>query len=313
MRNKNNYKIKEKIHQSFLRYDNRVVVITGAGSGIGKEYALLFASRGAKVVVNDLGTRVCGEKTQNVRHPADIVVEEIVKNGGEAIANYNSVEEGEKIIEAAISKWGRVDVLINNAGILRDKSFLKMTESDWDSVYRIHLKGAYITTRAAWKYMWKSKYGRIVFTSSASGLYGNFGQSNYSASKGGLIGLSQCLSYEGKDKNIFCNVIAPVAGTRMTATVKNSNRYDQLKSEHIPPLLVWLCHETCSVSGRIFQVGGGWIGEVRTQISKGIFLAPKKLTPETIHQEIEKISDFSKGFHPKHWGESFVHIMESRL
>lgn len=192
-----------------LRYDNRVVVVTGAGAGLGREYALLFASRGAKVVVNDLGGSHTGEGASRA---ADVVVKEIQDAGGIAIPDYNSVVEGHKIIATAISTFGRIDVLINNAGILRDKSVANITDEDWDKISDIHLKASFITTRAAWPHFKKQKYGRIIMTCSNSGIYGNFGQANYSAAKLGAVGLANTVAIEGSKYNIHCNTIVPTAG-----------------------------------------------------------------------------------------------------
>jgi len=164
-----------------LRFDGRVAIVTGAGGGLGKAYALLLASRGAKVVVNDLGSTHTGEGHSS--KAADVVVDEIKKAGGEAVANYDSVEDGDKIVQTALDTWGRIDIVINNAGILRDTTFLKMTDKDWDLIYRVHLKGSYAVTKAAWPHMRDKEYGRIIMTTSAAGIYGNFGQSNYSAAK----------------------------------------------------------------------------------------------------------------------------------
>src|SRR4051794_39686239 len=177
---------------SDLRFDNRVAIVTGAGNGLGRSHALLLASRGAKVVVNDLGGTATGGGKSSAA--ADKVVEEIKKAGGEAVANYDSVEDGAKIVQAALDAWKRIDIVVNNAGILRDTSFQKLTEADWDLIYRVHVLGAYRVTHAAWNHMREAGYGRIVFTSSAAGIYGNFGQANYAMAKMGLVGLASTLA-----------------------------------------------------------------------------------------------------------------------
>lgn len=200
-----------------LRFDNLVVVITGAGGGLGKCYALEYGRRGAKVVVNDLGSSTLGEGKSS--KAADQVVEEIKSLGGEAVANYDSVENGDKIIKTAIDAFGKIDILINNAGILRDKSMLKMEENDWDIIMNVHLKGAFMTTKAAWPYMRRNGFGRIINTSSGSGLYGNFGQSNYGAAKLGLVGMTRALAREGQSVNVLANAIAPTSISRMTEDI----------------------------------------------------------------------------------------------
>jgi len=272
-----------------LRFDNKVVVVTGAGSGIGREYALFFASRGAKVVVNDLGGTVKGEGGSNAA--ADKVVNEIKAAGGIAVANYNSVEEGEKIIKTAMDAFGRVDVVINNAGILRDVSFANMKKEDWDLVIRVHLNGTYAVARAAWPIMRQQKYGRIINTSSGSGLYGNFGQANYSAAKLGIHGLTQTLAKEGESRNIKVNTIAPVAATRMTETVMNKEMLEKLNPKYVVPLVAYLAHDSCEESGAVFECGGGYFSKLRYQRSQGVCFDGIP-TPEDIRNNFQQIIDF---------------------
>lgn len=200
-----------------LRFDGKVALITGAGNGLGKEYAKLLASLGAKVVVNDLGGNLSGAGASS--SAADLVVEEIKAAGGEAVANYDSVTDGDKIVKTAIDAFGRIDIVINNAGILRDVSFKKMTDKDWDLIYEVHSKGPFKVTHAAWPHMMDNGYGRIVNISSPAGLYGNFGQVNYSSMKRAAIGFTLALSKEGAKKNIKANCIAPIAASRMMGTV----------------------------------------------------------------------------------------------
>jgi NAD(P)-dependent dehydrogenase (short-subunit alcohol dehydrogenase family) len=200
-------------------FKDKVVVITGAGGGIGKAHALEFASRGAKVVVNDLGGSGDGVGSGDA---ADVVVDEIKAAGGVAIANKASVSDkagAKSIIDDAVSEFGTVDILINNAGILRDKSFKKLELADWDIVMDVHLNGSAYVTHAAWPIMYEKQYGRIVFTSSTSGIYGNFGQANYGAAKMGMLGLANVLAQEGRSKNIRVNVLAPAAETRLIGTI----------------------------------------------------------------------------------------------
>lgn len=231
-----------------LRYDGRVAVVTGAGAGLGREYALLFAERGAKVVVNDLGGTHSGDGAS--QRAADIVVDEIRKAGGEAVADYNSVIDGAKVIETAIKAFGRVDILVNNAGILRDRSLVKTSEQDWNLVNDVHLKGSFKCTQAAFPYMKKQNYGRIIMTSSNSGIYGNFGQVNYTAAKMGLIGLANTVAIEGARNNVLCNVIVPTAASRMTEGILPDILFNELKPKLIAPVVAYLCHESCEDNGK---------------------------------------------------------------
>src|SRR6478672_3160180 len=232
---------------SELRFDGKVVVITGAGQGLGRSHALLFAKRGAKVVVNDLGGTATGGGKSSAA--ADKVVAEIKEAGGTAVANYDSVEDGDKIVKTAIDNFGRIDVVINNAGILRDTSFAKMTREDWELIFRVHVQGAFRVTHAAWPYMRDQGYGRIIFTTSAAGIYGNFGQANYAMAKLGLHGFAQTLALEGKKKNVLVNTIAPIAGSRLTETVLPKEITDALKPEYVSPLVAWLANERCEENG----------------------------------------------------------------
>lgn len=247
---------------SQLTYDGKVAVITGAGGGLGRQHALLLASRGALVVVNDLGGSVDG--TGENASAAQKVVDEIVAAGGEAVANHDSVstpEGGEGIIQTAIDAYGRVDIVINNAGILRDKTFHNMTPDLVDSVIEVHLKGAFNVTRPAWIRMREQGYGRIVSTSSAAGIFGNFGQANYGAAKMGLVGFSRVLAAEGAKYNIKANVIAPLALTRMTENLMGALG-EKLDPSLVTPIVAWLAHEDCDVTGEIYSVGGGRVARV---------------------------------------------------
>uniref|UniRef100_A0A914XJV9 Peroxisomal multifunctional enzyme type 2 n=1 Tax=Plectus sambesii TaxID=2011161 RepID=A0A914XJV9_9BILA len=272
-----------------LRFDGRVVIVTGAGGGLGRTYALDFAQRGASVVVNDLGGEAHG--TGASTSMADKVVKEIRAAGGKAVANYDSVEYGEKIVKTAIDNFGRVDVVVNNAGILRDKAFVNMTDEDWDLIHKVHLKGAYSVARAAWPYMRKEKYGRIINTSSNSGVYGSFGQANYSAAKMGLVGFSNTLALEGAKYNILANSLVPTAGSRLTQTVMPQDLVDALKPEFVTPLVVYLCHESCPESGKVFEAGAGWFGTIQYYRSKGLALG--LTTAEAVRDNWSKIVDMS--------------------
>eukprot|EP01094_Clydonella_sp_ATCC50884_P005741 TRINITY_DN146_c0_g1_i1.p1 TRINITY_DN146_c0_g1~~TRINITY_DN146_c0_g1_i1.p1 ORF type:complete len:1053 (+),score=460.20 TRINITY_DN146_c0_g1_i1:365-3160(+) len=291
------------------RFDNKVVVVTGAGGGLGKAYALEFARRGAKVVVNDLGTSTTGEGAGS--SPAEKVCEEIRAAGGEAVANFDSVEYGEKIIKTAMDTWGRVDVVINNAGILRDVSFAKMTDREWDLVNQVHLRGSYSVSKAAWNIMREQKFGRIIMTTSAAGIYGNFGQANYSAAKLGILGLGNTLAIEGAKRNIFVNTIAPVAGTRMTATVMPPDLVEALKPEYIVPLVVHLCHAESDVNGGLFEVGAGWISQVRWERSPGHVFANRPFTAADVAQNWPRIADFSNPTYPTSTQDSMGIVMNA--
>ena len=282
---------------SELRFDGKVAIVTGAGAGLGRAYALLLASRGAKVVVNDLGGSATGEGANS--KAADVVVNEIKKAGGVAVANYDSVEFGEKIVKTAVDAFGTVDIVINNAGILRDISFLKMKESDWDIIMKVHLKGSYAVAKAAWPIMREKGYGRIINTGSSSGLYGSFGQANYATAKMGMHGLSQSLAKEGEKKNIRTNTVCPFAGTRMTETVMPKELLDKIKPEYVAPLVAYLCHESCTENGALFEVGAGYIGKLRWNRTKGVLFPLDKLSPETIKAQWGKVTDFSNSTFPE--------------
>jgi NAD(P)-dependent dehydrogenase (short-subunit alcohol dehydrogenase family) len=251
--------------------DGRVAIITGAGRGIGREHAILFAAEGAKVVVNDLGGAADG--TGKSASMADHVVEEITKAGGTAVANYDSVatpQGGEGIIRTALDNFGQVDIVVNNAGILRDKSFAKLSQQELEIVLDVHLKGAFYVSQPAFRAMKERSYGRFVHTASAAGIFGNFGQSNYGAAKMGLVGLSNVLAVEGAKNNIKSNVIAPIARTRLTEELLGKLA-DMLKPEYVTPLVVYLCSEQCDVTHSIYSVGGGRYARIFVGMAKGYF------------------------------------------
>jgi len=294
---------------SQLRFDGKVAVVTGAGGGLGRAYALLFGSRGAKVVVNDLGGSAHGGGAST--RPAQAVVDEIKAMGGEAVPNFDSVEDGDKIIKTAMDAFGRVDILVNNAGILRDGSFQKMTDEQFDIIYRVHLKGSFRTTRAAWDIMREQRFGRIIMVASAAGIYGNFGQANYSAMKMGLFGLANTLAIEGARRGINVNTIAPIAGSRLTATVLPEDLVEAMKPEYVAPMVAYLCHESCSETGGLYELGAGWIGKLRWQRAAGAYLSiAGGLTPETVRDNWAKAVDFDTDpSYPATSQESFGAIM----
>jgi NAD(P)-dependent dehydrogenase (short-subunit alcohol dehydrogenase family) len=290
-----------------LRFDDKVVVVTGAGAGLGRSYALDFARRGAKVVVNDLGGGSHGEGQGS--SAADLVVAEIEAFGGEAVANYDSVENGEAIIRTALDNFDRVDVLVNNAGILRDSSFANMTDEDWDLIYRVHALGAYKVTKAAWPIMLEQGYGRIVNTTSAAGIYGNFGQANYSFAKRGLIGFTNTLAIEGAKKGIKANTIAPIAGSRLTESILPKEVIEALKPELVTPLVVALCSEENEETGSVFEVGAGWVAKLRWERSRGAFFDPNtELKAETVAAAWDTIGDFSNADHPRTTQDTFAPV-----
>jgi NAD(P)-dependent dehydrogenase (short-subunit alcohol dehydrogenase family) len=291
-----------------VRFEDKVVIVTGAGGGLGRAHALLFARHGARVIVNDLGGSAHGEGAN--ASAADRVVAEIREAGGEAVANHDSVTDGDKIVQNALDAFGRVDVVVNNAGILRDKSFAKMEDADWDLVYRVHVEGAYKVTRAAWPHLRDQNYGRIIFTSSTSGIYGNFGQANYGMAKLGLYGLTRTLAVEGRKNNILVNAIAPTGGTRMTEGLIPASVFDLLKPELVSPLVVYLGSEQCQDSAGLYEVGGGWIGRVRWERSLGAgFNSHAGFSPEDVAAQWQTISDFSNAVHPADNVEALKEMM----
>ncbi len=293
-----------------LRFDGRVAIVTGAGNGLGRSHALLLASRGAKVVVNDLGGSFQGSGASS--SAADKVVAEIKEKGGEAVANYDSVENGDKIVKTATDAFGRVDIVINNAGILRDMSFRKMSEQDWDLIYRVHMLGAMRVTYAAWPLMLDAGYGRVVFTSSAAGIYGNFGQANYAAMKLGIVGLAQTLAAEGRKKGVRVNTIAPIAGSRMTETVLPKEMLDALKPEYVSPLVAWLSHESCEETSGLFEVGGGVMNKLRWERTVGkSFKLGREISLEAVQSAWGQITDFSKSTHPTDVTSSMQPVLEN--
>ena len=278
-----------------IRFDGQVAIVTGAGGGLGRVYALELAKRGAQVVVNDLGGARDGSGSGSSR-PADKVVEEIIAAGGQAVANYDSVatvEGGENIVQTALDNLGRVDILINNAGILRDKSFAKMEPDLWEGVLAVHLQGAYNVTRPAFKAMKEQGYGRIVMTTSAAGLFGNFGQTNYSAAKMGLVGMMNTLKLEGQKHNIKVNTVAPLAATRLTQDVMPPDMLEKLKPEFVAPAVLYLASEQCAESGAIINAGGGFFSRAAVVSAPVMQVGDEKSVPtvEQIHRHWAEIDD----------------------
>jgi 3-hydroxyacyl-CoA dehydrogenase/3a,7a,12a-trihydroxy-5b-cholest-24-enoyl-CoA hydratase len=284
--------------------------VTGAGGGLGRAHALLLAARGAKVVVNDLGGSHTGEGKS--ASAADQVVAEIKDKGGEAVASYDSVEDGDKIVKTAIDAFGKIDIIINNAGILRDVTFQKMTQADWDLVYRVHVLGAFRTTHAAWPHMRDAGYGRIVMTASASGIYGNFGQANYAMAKLGLHGFAQTLALEGKKRNIIVNTIAPTAGSRMTETVMPPALVAALVPDLVSPLVAKLVHESNEDTGGLYEVGGGFFAKLRWERSTGkTFRLGRAVAIEDVAAAWPEITQFDKTTHPETIGAALQPLIEN--
>jgi len=279
-----------------LRLDGRVAVITGAGGGLGRSHALELARRGAYVVVNDLGGALDGQGSSD--SAAQQVADEITALGGVAVANHDSVatpEGGEAIVQTAIDAFGRVDVLINNAGILRDKAFHKMDADVINQVIDVHLKGAFFVTQPAFRRMREQRYGRIVSTSSASGLFGNFGQANYGAAKAGLAGLTRVLAIEGAEHGIAANAIAPIARTRMTEGILG-DLSPRVSPSSVSPLVAYLASEECSVNGHIYSVAGGRIARIFIGETEGLVLSEN--SAEAIRAQIGAIGEVNTtGFH----------------
>ncbi|MGB8364936.1 MAG: SDR family NAD(P)-dependent oxidoreductase [Rhizomicrobium sp.] len=253
-----------------LRFDDRVAVITGAGRGLGRAYALLLASRGARVVVNDPGSSLQGDSSDAI--PAEEVVREIKAAGGKAVACTESVatpEGGKAIIQAALDHYGRIDILIHNAGIVRRASLKEMTQKDFDAVLDVHLRGAFHVVRPAFPLMCKAGYGRVVLTSSDVGLYGNYNATNYSVAKAGTIGLSNVVALEGAAEGVKCNAIVPAAVTRMAEGLDTS-AYPPMPPDLVAPAVAWLAHESCSITGEMLLSVAGRVARAYVAETRGV-------------------------------------------
>ena len=275
---------------SELGFDGRVAVVTGAGGGIGRGYARLLAARGARVVVNDLGGGVDGRGAGGAA--ADRVVGEIRAAGGVAIGNADSVstpEGGRAIVQSALDEFGRLDIVINNAGILRDGTLHKMTPEAFESVISVHLLGSFYVSQPAFVHMREAGYGRLVMTTSAAGLYGNFGQVNYSAAKLGLVGMAKSIAHEGANYGVKANVIAPVALSRMTEGLISEEMAAAFLPEAIAPVVAYLAHEECVLSGEVLSAYGGHVGRVFVGETKGITMAG--LSVEDVAANIAQVID----------------------
>ena len=276
---------------SALRFDDRVAVVTGAGRGLGREYALLLAARGAKVVVNDAGVSLTGDGSDE--GPAHAVVEEIVAAGGRAVASTDSVATaagGRAIVDTALEHYGRVDILIHNAGNVRRGSLRELGDGDFDAVLDVHLRGAYHVVRQAFPLMCDAGYGRVVLTSSIGGLYGNHDVANYAAAKAGILGLCNVVALEGAVDGVMCNAIIPGAVTRMAEGLDTS-AYPPMGPDLVAPAVGWLAHETCSVTGEYFVAIAGRIARAAVVESPGVY--QPSWTVEQVGEHIDQIRDIS--------------------
>jgi NAD(P)-dependent dehydrogenase (short-subunit alcohol dehydrogenase family) len=292
-----------------LGFDGKVAIITGAGGGLGRAHALELARRGAMVVVNDLGGAVDGTGADTTA--AQVVVDEIRAAGGEAVANHDSVatpEGGQAIVQTAIDTFGRIDIIINNAGILRDASFKNMTSDQVEPVLDVHLKGAFYVTQPAWEHMRGQGYGRIVNTSSAAGVFGNFGQTNYGAAKMGLVGLTHVLAVEGAKYNIKANAIAPIAKTRMTEEILGPMA-DNLQPEQVAPVVTYLVHEDCPVTGEVYTVGGGRVARIFVGVTPGVF--DPELSAEAVRDRFDEIRNLEGYEVPANANEEMMLALKS--
>ena len=274
-----------------IRFDDQVVIVTGSGHGLGKSHALEFARRGARVVVNDLGAGVDGSGA--VSDAAGEVVAQIEAEGGEALANGANVtdfDQVEAMVTDTIDKWGRVDVLVNNAGILRDKTFGKMDLADFAAVVDVHLHGSVNCTKAVWEKMREQEYGRIVMTTSSSGLYGNFGQTNYGAAKMGLVGFMNSLWQEGQKYGIRVNALSPIAATRMTEDIIPQHILEMLQPEEVTPAVIFLASEDAP-NRQIIAAGAGVYARVVIQETPGIFLPKDQRDAEHVAAAWEQIAN----------------------
>ena len=277
-----------------IRFDNRVAIVTGAGNGLGRSHAMLLASRGAKVVVNDPGGAVDGKGSGHAA--ADKVVAEIKAAGGQAVPNYDSVADPKtaaNIVKTAVDSFGTIDIVVNNAGVLRDKTFHNMTVEDFEFVVKVHFLGTAYVTHAAWPIMRAKAYGRVVVTSSNSGIYGNFGQANYGGAKLALVGFMNALRLEGQKYNIMVNALAPVAGTRMTESLMTPEALEKIKPEFVSPMVAYLCSEQCQHTGDIWAAGAGYFSRIEYREAPGLRIAGRAPTVEHVMENIDKIADLS--------------------
>lgn len=294
-----------------IRLDNKVAIVTGAGRGVGKHYALQLAARGAKLVVNDLGgdNEGVGQSTS----PAEEVAQEIQNLGGTAIADFNSVAEPEsarQIVQTALDHFGTVDILINNAGILRDKSFMKMSLEDFEFVLKVHLLGTIYMTKAAFPVMREKQYGRIVLATSSAGLYGNFGQTNYSAAKMGIVGFMNSLKLEGQKYNVLVNTVAPLASSRLGVGIFPDELMKFMKPDLVASLIVYYCSDQCTSTGNIIIAGLGHYAGIQLMESPGVRFDPEQdVTPEMIQENFHQITNMDNATGFSNSGQEFMKVI----
>ena len=294
-----------------IRFDDKVAIVTGAGGGLGKQHALEFARRGAKVVVNDLGGAVDG--SGGASDAANAVVEEIKAEGGEAIANGSSVADKDgvsKMVADTMDKWGRIDILVNNAGILKDKSFHKMTTEEFDQVMDVHFQGSFYVSHAVYPIMREQNFGRIIFTTSSGGLCGNFGQANYGSAKMGMIGLMNCLKVEGQKYNVFSSAVAPIAFSRMTDSLFPEGIGERFMPEYVTPAVIYLASDG-GPNGAIIGAGAGVFTRFRIFETMGLSLGTgNDMTPENIALGWDSVSDMDDARELFHGPEQTIKILE---
>ena len=292
-----------------MDFGKDVVVVTGAGNGMGRQHALLLARLGARVVVNDIGVSLTG--TSDNDSPGEAVVREIVEAGGEAVLDTHSVataDGAQAIVQTALDSFGAIHAIVNNAGFLRDRSFAKMTEDDFDKVIEVHLKASFLTSAAVWPHFKEQGYGRIVTTTSGAGLYGNFGQTNYSAAKLGLVGLTKTLAIEGAKNDIKANVLSPAAATRMSNDVMDEESRRLLRPELVSPVVAVLAHRECPWTGEVIAAGGGRVA--RAYIGETAGYVSADLTPEGILANQKQIFDTKSHIVPASVGEEAEFLVD---
>jgi NAD(P)-dependent dehydrogenase (short-subunit alcohol dehydrogenase family) len=294
-----------------ISFRDKVAIVTGAGGGLGRCHALQFAERGAKVIVNDLGGAVDGSGGSS--EAADKVVEEIKAMGGDAISNGSSVTDKagvKKLVDDAMAAYGRIDILVNNAGVLRDKSFAKVTLDDFEFVVDVHMMGSVYCTKAVWPIMVEQKYGRIVMTSSSSGIFGNFGQSNYGSAKMGVVGLMNTLRIEGQKNNIKVNSLVPVAATRMTENLGMPDAvFDSLKPESVSPAVIFMSSEDAP-DGVMISAGAGVFAMAEIVHSEGIALKGDDLNADMLAEKWSEASDMTNSKALRSGAEHTAHIFK---